>query len=124
MRTLGALSAAAILGVAVPAAASGPNAPPPNGIYGHATEGPLTPVCRVGVPCYGPAGSTRLGFKASGRRIRWTRTDAQGDFRLALRPGRYVVKSKIGFGAVKPQAIRIKAGRFVHVELVLDTGIR
>jgi len=124
MRTLGALSAVAILGVALPAAAARPTAPLPNGIYGHATKGPLTPVCRAGVPCYGPATSTRIGFKAPGRAVRWTRTDANGNFRIPLRAGRYVIKSRVGFGAVDPQAVRIPSGRFAHVDLRLDTGIR
>jgi len=129
MRTIAVLSVVAVLGVAVPAAASGPASGPTkastrNGLYGHATIGPLTPVCSVSVPCYGPAKSARIGFVTRGRAVRWTRTDANGDYRIALPPGRYKIKSKIGFGVVKPVAARVKAGSYARADLTLDTGIR
>ncbi len=123
MRTLAALSVTVILGVAVPAAASGPESYPRSGLYGHATKGPLTPVCTVSVPCYGPAVDARIAFRRAGVTT-WVRVDADGDYRIALRPGRYTIRSKVGFGVVKPTVIEVKAGRSARADLMLDTGIR
>ena len=95
-----------------------------SGLYGHATKGPLTPVCREDVPCDGPAGSARLLFLRAGRVVAQTRTDASGAYRIRLRPGRYTVKSKIGFGVVKPSTVTVPHGRFARVDLFVDTGIR
>lgn len=123
MRPLAVLMALAALGVAVPAGAHGPAAAG-SGLYGHAIKGPLTPVCSVSVPCYGPATQARIGFGQPGHRTRWIRADSNGDYRITLPPGRYKVKSKIGFGAVDPATLRVKAGRFTRADLSLDTGIR
>ncbi len=95
-----------------------------SGLHGQATKGPLTPVCREGVPCYGPAGSAKLFFLRGSRVVAQTRTDARGSYRVALRPGRYSVRSKIGFGVVKPPTVTVPRGRFSHIDLSLDTGIR
>jgi hypothetical protein len=95
-----------------------------SGVYGHATKGPLMPVCREGVPCDGPAGRARLFFVRNGHLVAQTRTDTSGKYRIRLRPGRYTVKSKIGFGVVKPSAITVPHGRFARIDLYMDTGIR
>ena len=95
-----------------------------SGLHGQATKGPLTPVCRDGVPCYAPAARTKLFFLQHGRVVAQTRTDAGGLYRIALRPGRYSVESTIGFGVVKPPEAVVRRGRFSRVDLVLDTGIR
>jgi hypothetical protein len=124
MRAFALSSVLVALAVAVPAAASGPAAKTRSGLYGHATKGPLTPVCSVSVPCYGPATSTRIGFASRGHATRWTRTDESGDYRIALRPGRYRIKSKIGFGVAKPSLVRVTTRRYVRADLTLDTGIR
>jgi hypothetical protein len=112
------------LGIAVPAASSEPAAAQRSGLYGHATKGPLTPVCSVSIPCYGPATSSRIGFARHGHATRWTRTDQNGDYRITLPAGRYRIKSKIGFGVAKPGFVRVSARRYVRADLMLDTGIR
>jgi hypothetical protein len=95
-----------------------------SGLFGQATKGPLTPVCREGVPCDGPAGHAKLVFLRGDRTVARTRTDAGGAYRIALRPGRYSIKSRIGFGSVKPSMVTVPHGRFARVDLSLDTGIR
>lgn len=117
------LGVAAALGGALPAAAHVSKIRR-NGLYGHATKGPLTPVCSVSVPCSGPATSARIGFAMRGRAIRWIRTDRNGDYRVGLPPGRYKLKSRIGFGVVHPAFVRVTAGRYARADLTLDTGIR
>jgi hypothetical protein len=125
MRTLAAISTVAALGVAVPAAASGPTSHAiRGGLYGHATMGPLTPVCLSADPCYGPATSARIGFARRGHTTRWTRTDGNGNYRIALPLGRYKIKSKIGFGEVQPSAVKVSVRRYARADLTLDTGIR
>lgn len=97
---------------------------PHSGLFGQATKGPLQPVCREGVPCDGPAGRARIYFLRGERIVARTRTDANGSYRIALRHGRYSIKSKIGFGVVKPSTVTVPHGRFARVDLTLDTGIR
>jgi hypothetical protein len=124
MRTLAVLIALTALGVAVPAGAHGPASAARSGLYGHAIKGPLTPVCSASVPCYGPAKHARIGFARPGHRTRWARADANGDYRITLPRGKYTIRSKIGFGAVDPATLKVKAGRFTSADLTLDTGIR
>ena len=125
MRTLAALAVLAGLGGALgAAAATGGATKPKNGLYGHVTKGPLTPVCSATRPCDGPATSTRVGFVVPGHAVHWTRTDGDGDYRIALPPGRYRIKSKVGFGVVHPPAVRVKSGGYARKDLMLDTGIR
>lgn len=121
-----ALPLAFVAGLVPAVAAAGPDQDRSlrSGLYGQATKGPLMPVCREGDPCDGPAGSARLLFVRGSRLVAQTRTDASGKYRIQLRPGRYTVKSKIGFGVVKPSTVTVPHGRFVRVDLFMDTGIR
>jgi len=119
------LSVGVGVGSSVPAAFSNPAASHVrSGLYGHVEKGPLTPVCSVSVPCYGPAKRSLIVFVRRGHVVARTRSDGNADYRVALRPGRYVLKSKIGFGAVDPRVVVVKRGRFAQVDLMLDTGIR
>jgi hypothetical protein len=119
------LAAMAALCVPALAAANGPTiASAGSGLYGHATKGPLTPVCTVAVPCYGPARHAKLAFLRNDRVVARAETNARGDYRIALRPGRYRVKSKVGMGVVKPAFVTVRRARFSRADLDLDTGIR
>lgn len=125
------LVAAALLAALVPAlvpslASGGPRRHPPaapGGLYGLAAKGPLTPVCQQDVPCWGPAEHAKLVFLQRGRIVASTRTRAGGLYRIDLPPGRYSVKSKIGFGVVKPSPVTVTRV-FTRANLLLDTGIR
>ena len=126
--------AAALVAVALPAAALATGLArrghhrhhqrhqPAGGLYGRATKGPLTPVCRVGVPCTGPARNVRLLFVRNGHVLR-VRTRPDGRYRVALPKGRYRLRSKVGMGVVRPQRVSVPR-RFIRVDLFLDTGIR
>jgi hypothetical protein len=94
------------------------------GLYGQATEGPLTPVCRRDVPCDGPAGDARLIFLRGGRIVASTRTGATGSYRIALRPGHYSISSNIGMGTVEPSTTTVSRGEYSRLDFRLDTGIR
>lgn len=121
------LSTGAAIAVAVPAAASKPEPAGSrihSGLHGHVEKGPLTPVCSVGVPCYGPAKGALIVFVRRGHVVARTRSDSTAAYRITLRPGRYVLRSRIGFGVVDPRVVIVQRGRFAQVDLMLDTGIR
>ena len=110
----------AALALAAPAAAKAPT----SGAYGTVTRGPTSPVCRVGSPCDAPASNTAIQFTGYGKTTRVKTTDG-GQYRVRLKPGRYAVsRPSWGPGSIRPASIRVPAGRFTHVNLFIDTGIR
>jgi hypothetical protein len=110
----------AALALAAPAAAKAPT----SGAYGTVTRGPTTPVCHVGTPCNAPARQTLIQFTRAGKTTRTT-TNGDGQYRVRLKPGRYVVsKPDWGPGSIRPERILVLEGRFAHVNLFIDTGIR
>ena len=96
----------------------------PSGLYGTVTRGPITPVCRVGVPCDEPAARMTIVFAGRMKSVR-VRTDAGGRYRVRLAPGLYsVAKPDWGPGSIRPEHVRVRRGRFARVDIVIDTGIR
>ena len=119
---LGLLLALALLAAAVgtPAAAA------PSGLHGHVTRGPTQPVCRAGQPCTEPAAHLTLVFRQPGRAPVTTRTDARGNYRVALPPGTYRVRTD-GRGpgtGLWPARVRVRQGHDDRRDFSLDTGIR
>ena len=84
------------------------------------------PVCREGVPCSAPAPGYTLVFLRGGIRVATSTTTDAGTFRVALKPGLYIVRSlrRSMFGSLPPSTVRVLAGRFTVVGLEVDTGIR
>src|SRR5437868_3811256 len=80
-------AALVVVALALAAPSAGATA---SGLTGVVTRGPITPVCRVGVPCSAPAKNELLVFRR-GAFSRSTRTGATGRYRILLPPGRYVV---------------------------------
>ena len=118
MRAALALAAAAAA-LALPATAS-----PRGGLYGTVTRGPVSPVCRVGVPCDEPAARATFLLIRKGTTIK-VHTDAAGKYRVRLAPGRYTVsKGNWGPGGIKPSSIVVPAAHFARVNFAIDTGIR
>ena len=115
---LGLLAALALATAALPATLH-------SGLYGVVRKGPIMPVCRVGVPCDAPAQVT-LVFTRAGTVVARTRSDSQGRYRIAIPPGYYVVRTqpRIGFGAMRPVNVHVRAGHFDHLDFSIDTGIR
>jgi hypothetical protein len=97
-----------------------------SGIYGVVERGPVTPVCKVGTPCSKPATHVRLVFSRSGSRVSSTETNRSGGYRVALRPGRYIVRLAISqrIGGLRPTSVVVPNGRYVRLDLNIDTGIR
>jgi hypothetical protein len=97
-----------------------------NGLYGVVRKGPVTPVCRVGVPCNAPVRLT-LVFSRAGRTVGSVRSALTGRYRIALAPGFYDVRSaeRVGIGRLPtPHAVHVRAGRWDRIDLLFDTGIR
>ena len=109
-----------------------------SGVVGVVMSGPLCPVQTS--PCAGrpvravvqvrkgpltrPIGSQTF---LPGEVIAVAHTDANGRFRVNLRPGSYVLEAVPPAGttlATKPLPVEVQAGRFTYVTVPLDTGIR
>ena len=88
-------------------------------------RGPISPVCRVDVPCDAPAQVTLVFSRAGVVRAR-VRTTAKGRFRVALRSGRYGVRTveRVGMRPLEPRVVTVPVGRFASVTFHIDTGIR
>ena len=90
-------------------------------LHGTVTMGPVTPVCRVGVPCDKPAASVVLTFSHGARAFR-TKTHADGTYTLRLPLGAYTVSSSAGM-RISPFQITARKGSHVQ-PFSIDTGIR
>jgi hypothetical protein len=91
------------------------------------TRGPITPVCKVGVPCDGPAKGVRIVVRRNGAVVARGLTDALGRTRFALVGGRYAVAATYSGGVAaraESKPARVVAGRTTIVAFSFDTGIR
>jgi len=107
-------------------AAPAASATTPSGLRGIVMRGPITPVCRVGVPCEEPAANVVLVFSRLGRDVARARTGPKGGYRLTLRPGRYAVRTTTRtLGSVlSPRVVVVPRHRVARVDFDIDTGIR
>lgn len=115
-----ALGAAAVLAAFLAADASA------SGLYGTVREGPTQPVCRTDARCDRPAAKLRLRFVRNGMTVAAARTDDRGRYRVALRPGRYAVRTeRNGLGSIiEPSDVTVPSARYARVNFYRDTGIR
>src|SRR5437764_15373468 len=90
-------------------------------LWGTVSIGPLTPVCRVGTPCSGPAKHATLTFSRPGRAVS-TKTDDAGRYRVTLPVGTWSVRASVGM-RMTPTSVAVRAGTH-HVTFAVDTGIR
>jgi hypothetical protein len=90
-------------------------------LKGTVTIGPLTPVCRVGTPCTGPAARVVLTFTSRTRAVRAT-TAADGTYSVRLAPGTYSVTGSKGMRIAPAQVVVGPRGRWQS--FAIDTGIR
>jgi hypothetical protein len=118
------LGAALVVLAAAVACGSATGSSVRTGLYGTVTKGPLTPVCTVDTPCDGPAGDMLLVFSRNGAVVARTRTRDNGTYRLALRPGRYVVRAGPTHFSAEPGAASVPRNGFRRVDFFVDTGIR
>ena len=91
-------------------------------------RGPVTPVCRVDVPCDAPFSAT-FKVERGGRQTAQFQSDASGQFSVLLQPGEYTVVPNADAPIISPasQAKRVTVadtGTLTIVRLTFDTGIR
>ena len=101
-------------------------ATPATGLYGTVHRGPITPVCRVDVPCDEPAHVT-LVFSRLGRTIARVHTRADGSYRIRLRPGSYTVRTdsqSLFERTPKPSTATVARVGYRRINFNIDTGIR
>lgn len=111
----------------LPSAASSSPAVGSSGIEGQIFIGPVSPVTREGDPEVKPFRAALIVKSDNGKAVTRFQTDEQGRFRVPLQPGTYllvpVVPEQGGPWAI-PQAISVDDGKFTHVEISYDSGIR
>jgi hypothetical protein len=84
----------------------------------------VTPVCRVDTPCTAPYAHATLVFTRPGKTSRRVTTDAKGKYRLGLPPGRWSLRVREAQFTWKPTTVTVPRGRYAHVNVSVDTGIR
>jgi hypothetical protein len=98
-----------------------------SGLHGTVSRGPITPVCRVDVPCGAPAVGAVLVFSRRGQAAARVRTGVDGRYSVHLEPGYYTVAisqaPRIGFG-LRPTRVHVAPGVDAHLDFSVDTGIR
>ena len=110
-------------------AACSSTAPSPStGLTGVVVRGPVTPVCRVDVPCDAPFSAT-FNVERNGRRVTQFQSDTAGQFTVFLEPGTYTVAPNSDAPVISPSS-QMKSvtvadnGMLTVVRLMFDTGIR
>jgi hypothetical protein len=97
-------------------------------VIGRVLSGPSCPVERAANPCPPrPVDGADVEALQHGDVIAATHTDRDGNFRLQLRPGRYLIRAT-NVGALASRAQRIvsvdASGPAPVIRLVVDSGIR
>jgi len=117
-----------IAGVLVLAACGSPP-PADTGVEGQVTIGPTCPVVQVGQDCPDqPYAADLTVANTQGKIIVRASADADGQFRIALAPGDYVLEAKASEGSPFPAAatfpFTVQEGIWTRLDLTLDSGIR
>ena len=91
--------------------------------------GPMCPVVREGQDCPDrPYQATLTILDRSGREVLQFQTDEQGNFRVPLAPGDYILRPEAPKGVPYPvageQAFQVLAGEFTPLTVSYDSGIR
>jgi hypothetical protein len=103
-----------------------------SGVTGRVHLGPQCPVETEGDPCQDtPAAGAKVTVAeqltgnpdADGEVFAHTTTDADGNYRVAVPPGMYVVTAQAGMSCELMDA-RVTSGAYSKVDIPCDTGIR
>jgi hypothetical protein len=123
-------SGSGALAIGPPRPPQPPPAPPQplpasgTGLIGYVSRGPVSPVCRVGVPCFRPAQVILRFGRRQAVAVRVS-TRPTGVYRVVLKPGTYTV-SVAGagrLGRLRPSVVTVPASGWKRVNFVLSTGI-
>jgi len=117
-----------LAGVAALGACASAGPSPTTGLTGVVIRGPITPVCRIDVPCDAPFSAT-FNVNKDGRRVAQFQSDTAGQFTVFLAPGAYTVVPNTDAPIISPSS-QMKPvtvadnGMLTVVRLTFDTGIR
>jgi len=103
-----------------------PTPPADSGIEGQVFIGPNCPVVRVGEECPDqPYQATLTVNNPKGERIVQIQTEEDGQFKIPLPPGEYILHSESdGITHAGEQTVIVEAGAFTQVIVNYDNGIR
>jgi hypothetical protein len=97
------------------------------GLTGVVVRGPVTPVCRIQLPCDAPFSAT-FSVEQNARRITEFRSDADGRFMVMLPSGVYRVVAGADAPILSPvsqaKTVEVSPVGLTEVRLEFDTGIR
>jgi hypothetical protein len=103
-----------------------------SGVAGWVHLGPQCPVETESDPCQDkPAAGSKVtvatplpgNLDAGGEVVARTTTDADGNYRVAVPPGMYVVTAQAGMSC-ELMNVRVTSGAYSKVDIPCDTGIR
>ena len=100
-----------------------------SGITGKVTVGPMCPVMIEGQDCPDqPYQATITVNNPEGKKIVQFQTDKQGNFKVSLMPGEYILHPETPQGKPLPSAAEqqftVKPGEFTRLTVTYDSGIR
>ena len=106
-----------------------PTTPTDSGIAGKTLMGPMCPAIRVGEECPDqPYQATITVNNLEGRKIVQFQTDEQGNFKVLLAPGEYILHPETPEGKPFPyadeQRFTVLPGEFTRLIVSYDSGIR
>ncbi|MEP6638888.1 MAG: hypothetical protein ABJC39_06010 [Chloroflexota bacterium] len=111
------------------ASSSSGSVPGDSGIEGITEADPQCPVVSANAPCPAqPISKTVVAHDPTGKEVARFTSAADGTFRVALSPGSYRLEEVVDPPGsppnLKPESVEVLAGKFTHVALIFDTGIR
>jgi len=100
-----------------------------SGVEGITEAEPQCPISAPGAVCPPkPVSKTIAVLDANGNEVARFTSAHDGSFRIALAPGQYTLAEVVSTPgtppSLKPVAVTVPPGQFVHVALLFDTGIR
>lgn len=99
-----------------------------SGLEGLVTVGPQCPVVREGESCPDLPYAATLELRQAGKLVAQFNSDAQGYFRVTMRPGSYSLEPQSPVGralpAAGPRTVTVLEGQFSSIAVVYDSGIR
>jgi Carboxypeptidase regulatory-like domain len=97
-----------------------------SGIEGQVSFGPISPLSRPGIANYRPYQATIAILDEDGHTVTHVQSDADGTFRVSLKPGRYTLipESPGPHPRAASQIITVFEGKFTPVRINYDSGIR
>lgn len=96
------------------------------GITGQVSIRPVRPHATIGVPNLAPYRAKLEVLDSNGNMVSRVETDANGNFRIALPPGKYLLRPQSSgpYPRASEQTVVVPPKSFAQVRVVYDSGIR